>query len=100
LKEQCSYAYLSSDCLILYFKNATQHALPPDAAPLRSRRLNRVPLGCEPIVINRDAEERDDLLKDLAAVITSFCCRLYGLRRGQRKAQEIKDQLQCDAPSE
>jgi predicted site-specific integrase-resolvase len=39
-------------------------------------------LGCELVVINRDAEEKDDLLKDLVAVITSFCCRLYGLRLG------------------
>jgi hypothetical protein len=58
------------------------------------------PIGCELVVINRDAEEQEDLLKDWVAVITSFCCRLYGLRRGTRKAKEIKDQLQCDAPSE
>ena len=57
-------------------------------------------IGCELVVINRDAEEQEDLLKDWVAVITSFCCRLYGLRRGTRKAKEIKDQLQCDAPSE
>lgn len=48
-------------------------------------------LGWDLIVINRDAEEQDDLLKDLVAVITSFCCRLYGLRRGTRKAKEIRD---------
>jgi predicted site-specific integrase-resolvase len=56
-------------------------------------------LDCELVVINRDAEERDDLLKDLVAVITSFCCRLYGLRRGQRKALEVK-RLLCDAQPE
>ena len=55
-------------------------------------------LDCELVVINRDAEEQDDLLKDLVAVITSFCCQLYGLRRGQRKAQEVK-RLLCDAPA-
>jgi predicted site-specific integrase-resolvase len=50
-------------------------------------------VGCELVVMHRDAEEKDDLLKDLVAIITSFCCRLYGLRRGQRKAQEIQNLL-------
>lgn len=46
-------------------------------------------LGCELVVINRDSEEHDDLMKDLVAIITSFCCRLYGLRRGRNKAKAI-----------
>jgi putative resolvase len=46
-------------------------------------------LGCELVVINRDSVEHDDLMKDLVAIITSFCCRLYGLRRGKNKAKEI-----------
>jgi len=50
-------------------------------------------LGWEVIVINRDTEEKNDLLKDLVAIITSFCCRLYGLRRGQSKAKQIKQEL-------
>jgi predicted site-specific integrase-resolvase len=50
-------------------------------------------IGCELVVMNRDSEEKDDLLKDLVAVVTSFCCRLYGLRRGQKKAKEIKESL-------
>lgn len=48
-------------------------------------------LGWELVVINRDAEDESDLMKDLVSVITSFCCRLYGLRRGRRKAKEIRD---------
>jgi putative resolvase len=55
-------------------------------------------LGCELVVINRDAEERDDLMKDLVAIITSFCCRLYGLRRGNSKAKQIKEVV-CVEPS-
>lgn len=47
-------------------------------------------IGCELVVMNRDKEEKDDLLKELIAIITSFCCRLYGLRRGQRKAKDIQ----------
>jgi putative resolvase len=55
-------------------------------------------LGCELVVIHREAEEKDDLMKDLVAIITSFCCRLYGLRRGQSKAKKAKEAL-CDAPA-
>jgi predicted site-specific integrase-resolvase len=47
-------------------------------------------LGCELVVINRDSEEQSDLIKDLVAIITSFCCRLYGMRRGLNKAKECK----------
>ena len=55
--------------------------------------------GRELIVVHRDSEEEDDLLKDLVAIITSFCCRLYGLRRGRNKAREIKETMLCDEPS-
>jgi predicted site-specific integrase-resolvase len=47
-------------------------------------------IGCKLIVINRDTEEKDDLMKDLISIMTSFCCRLYGLRRGRTKIKEIK----------
>lgn len=55
-------------------------------------------LNCELVVINRDKEERDDLMKDLVAIITSFCCRLYGLRRGKSKVKEIKEVV-CAEPA-
>lgn len=48
-------------------------------------------LGWEIVVINRDAENESDLMKDMIAIITSFCCRLYGLRRGTSKAKEIQE---------
>jgi predicted site-specific integrase-resolvase len=44
-------------------------------------------LGCDLVVMNRAAEGRDDLMADLVAVVTSFCCRLYGKRRGSAKAK-------------
>lgn len=56
--------------------------------------------GCELVVINRDAEAKDDLVKDLVAVVTSFCCRLYGLRRGHRKASDLVRGIRCAAPAE
>lgn len=49
-------------------------------------------INCE-LVINRDLEEKSDLLKDLVSVVTSFCCRLYGLRRGKNKVAKIKHEL-------
>jgi len=49
-------------------------------------------------VINRDKEEKEDLLKDLVAIITSFCCRLYGLRRAQNKIKNLKKELCIELP--
>jgi predicted site-specific integrase-resolvase len=49
--------------------------------------------GCEIIVMNKDKEDETDLIKDLVSIITSFCCRLYGLRRGLNKAKKLKEEL-------
>jgi len=54
-------------------------------------------LGWELVVINRDTDDKADLMTDLISIITSFCCRLYGLRRGQRKAKDIREQ--CEEPA-
>jgi putative resolvase len=51
-------------------------------------------MNCELVVMNKDYEEEHDLMKDLISLITSFCCRLYGLRKGRNKATKIKTQLQ------
>ena len=48
-------------------------------------------LGCEILVLNKDDNDETDLMKDLISIITSFCCRLYGLRRGKNKAKELKE---------
>lgn len=50
--------------------------------------------GCKIIVMNEDKEDETDLIKDLISIITSFCCRLYGLRRGQNKAKKLKKELE------
>ena len=47
--------------------------------------------GCEVVVMNRDQEDQSDLMKDMIAIVTSFCCRLYGIRRGKTAAKKIKD---------
>lgn len=50
-------------------------------------------LGCKIVVIHETKEDERDLMKDLVSVITSFCCRLYGLRRGKNKVSKIKEVL-------
>jgi len=50
-------------------------------------------MGSKLVVINASDDDQQDLVKDLVSVITSFCCRLYGLRRGANKAREIKNQI-------
>ncbi len=38
--------------------------------------------------------DKDDLMTDFASVITSFCSRLYGLRRAKRKTEKIIAELE------
>lgn len=49
--------------------------------------------GAEIIVLNPEDDNEKDLFRDLISVITSFCCRLYGLRRGANRAKKIKEQI-------
>jgi predicted site-specific integrase-resolvase len=49
--------------------------------------------GCKVEVLNRDAVDEQDIMKDMVAIVTSFCCRLYGARRGQNKARAAKELL-------
>ena len=45
------------------------------------------------IVVNENNSPDDDLMKDLISIITSFCCRLYGMRRGLNKSKSIKETI-------
>jgi predicted site-specific integrase-resolvase len=49
--------------------------------------------NCELVVINENKSDEEDLMKDFIAIITSFCCRLYGARRGQAKALALKGEI-------
>ncbi|NEQ73698.1 MAG: IS607 family transposase [Okeania sp. SIO2C9] len=40
-------------------------------------------------VVNLASEETDDLMEDFVSIITSFCARLYGIRRRTRKTEQI-----------
>lgn len=51
-------------------------------------------LNCEIEVICVEDDNEKDLMKDLNSIITSFCCRLYGIRRGYNKAKNIKIQIE------
>lgn len=50
---------------------------------------------CHILVMNTDKDETD-LIKDMIAVVTSFCCRLYGMRRGKNKSKRISEILKND----
>ncbi len=52
--------------------------------------------GRELEIVNEASNDKDDLMTDFAAVITSFCSRLYGLRRAKRKTEKIIASLEND----
>jgi predicted site-specific integrase-resolvase len=45
-------------------------------------------------VVNNVENNKDDLMTDFAAVITSFCARLYGMRRAKRKTEKLIQELE------
>ena len=49
--------------------------------------------GREIEVINNQPNDRDDLMQDFVSIITSFCARLYGLRRNKRRTERIIEEL-------
>jgi len=49
--------------------------------------------NCVIEIVNQDTENEEDMIKDLISIITSFCARIYGLRRGKRKTTKIKEVL-------
>lgn len=44
-------------------------------------------------IINEQSNDRDDLMQDFVSIITSFCARLYGLRRNKRRTERIIEEL-------
>ena len=49
--------------------------------------------GCKIIVVNETINKEDDIMQDLISIITSFCARIYGNRRSQRKTEKIIEEL-------
>lgn len=47
-------------------------------------------------VINDIDNPNDDLMQDFISIITSFCARIYGLRRSKRKTEKLIQELEND----
>lgn len=45
------------------------------------------------IIVNPEETKEQDLMKDFAQVIYSFCARMYGMRKAYNKAKEIKKHI-------
>ena len=52
--------------------------------------------GCRIEVVNKARDSNNDLIEDLISIITSFCARYYGMRRGRRKTEKIIKVLQTN----
>lgn len=50
--------------------------------------------GREVEVINKQDNNRDDLMQDFVSIITSFTARLYGQRRTKRKTEQLIKELE------
>lgn len=50
-------------------------------------------IGKEIEVVNEAENDKQDLMQDFISIITSFCARLYGLRRSKRKTEKIIKEL-------
>lgn len=50
--------------------------------------------GRKLLIVNNAESERDDLMQDFVSIITSFCARLYGIRRSKRKTEELITELE------
>ncbi len=45
-------------------------------------------------VVNYQEDTKEDLIQDFTSIITSFCARIYGLRRSKRKTEQIIRELE------
>ena len=50
-------------------------------------------------VVNEAENDKQDLMQDFISIITSFCARLYGLRRSKRKTEKIIKELKNEKNS-
>jgi len=51
-------------------------------------------IGKEIEIVNEEENDKQDLVQDFISIITSFCARIYGLRRSKRKTEKIIKELQ------
>ena len=50
--------------------------------------------GRELEIVNEANEDKEDLVQDFVSIITSFCARIYGLRRSRRKTEALIRELE------
>lgn len=50
--------------------------------------------GIEIVVANVTENPKDDLMLDFVSIITSFCARMYGQRRGKAKKEKVMEVLE------
>jgi predicted site-specific integrase-resolvase len=53
----------------------------------------QLPTGTEIHVVNREQKKDNELMADMATIITSFVARLYGRRRSRKRTQEIVEKI-------
>jgi predicted site-specific integrase-resolvase len=51
----------------------------------------------ELIVVNQVEDDKQDLMQDFVSLVTSFCSRLYGLRRSKRNTEKLIQDLSNDS---
>lgn len=54
----------------------------------------------EIVVMNPNDNDEHDLMQDMISIVTSFCCRLYGMRRAKNKLDKIKKALEEEESKE
>jgi putative resolvase len=47
-------------------------------------------------MVNRAENDKEDLIADLVAIVSSFTARLYRQRRAKRKTEALVEQLQSE----
>lgn len=50
-------------------------------------------LGINIVVMNSTDDDKEELMKDFISIVTSFCARIYGLRRRSNMVQKIKEAI-------
>lgn len=49
---------------------------------------------CEVVVINEAVDDKNELMQDFVSLVTSFCARLYGKRRNERRTEKLIRELE------
>jgi predicted site-specific integrase-resolvase len=45
--------------------------------------------GIQIVIANPACGDKEDLMQDFVSIVTSYCARLYGLRRSRRSTEQL-----------